>query len=59
MTQAEMQEIDDMAFAMFADAYPRECYAEWPEDFLAYATRKTGKSAEEIKAALTEPEEQA
>lgn len=45
---------DDSVFALFADTYPHEAYATWPERFLGYATRKTGQSREVIERILRE-----
>ena len=44
--------ISGWAWNTFAMTYPHEAYAAWPARFLRYARKKTGRTDEQIIAAL-------
>ena len=48
------REAEQWAFERFADLYPHEAHASWPARFIAYAKRKTGLSANQIRKLLGE-----
>ncbi len=49
--------IEQEIFEQFATVYPHESYATWPERFMVFATRKTGKDKATILACLEETRE--
>ena len=46
------QDLPGWAWTILATTYPHEAYATWPDRFLRYARKKTGRTDEQIIAAL-------
>ena len=57
MSAKTLDTAEQEIFEQFAAVYPHESYASWPERFMEFAMRKTGKNRAIILACLEETRE--